>query len=163
MLTPPIPQNVVCFRRTNLQSWVYGETACWFPILCFPGISTTGPPGTFIFFFFFLFFLAASSRMPNFPIQESNPWPLWWKPGIALYDTFAKAHPNVISVTHQSHVCYPLYFLHFRSILLILFLFTTLFPSLHPLYFLFPCIRSIVTVMLESYIFRNCNVRILYF
>ena len=117
----------------------------------------------FFFFFFFSFLFGSiqqNAKLPHPGIKPMAPVVKAWN---CIIWHFAKAHPNVISVTHQSHLCYPLYFLHFRSILLILFLFTTLFPSLHPLYFLIPCVRSIVTVMLESYIFRNCNVRILYF
>ena len=103
------------------------------------------------FFFSFLFgSIHQNAKLPHPGIKPMAPVVKAWN---CIIWHFAKAHPNVISVTHQSHLCYPLYFLHFRSILLILFLFTTLFPSLHPLYFLIPCVRSIVTVMLESYIF----------
>ena len=71
------------------------------------------------FFFSFLFgSIQQNAKLPHPGIKPMAPVVKAWN---CIIWHFVKAHPNVISVTHQSHLCYPLYFLHFRSILLIFF------------------------------------------
>lgn len=76
--------------------------------------------GRSIFFFFSFLFgsIQQNAKLPHPGIKPMAPVVKAWN---CIIWHFAKAHPNVISVTHQSHLCYPLYFLHFRSILLIFF------------------------------------------